>query len=92
MKYQSGSTQTGGVPGMENLVTHAWNDEGAAVSISGPEVACGTKRKFNNPAAERMGRYRLTLRFDSGRVQHLATFTDKNLATIWFGGHSLSKK
>ncbi len=97
LKYRRGSTQSGGVPGMETLVSTAWNDERSASAFSGPIVAGGTKRKLNNPAYNRMGKYefdgyRLTLKFDSGRVEHHATFTDKNQSSVWFEGRSLSKK
>ena len=36
--------------------------------------------------------YRLTLKYDDGRVVHLATFTTKDQGSIWFEGNSLSKQ
>ena len=97
LKYRRGSTQGGGMPGMETLVTTSWNDEGAITSLSGPNVAGGFKRKSQNPVADRMGRYeidgyRITLTFDNGRVEHLATFTDKDNSFIWFEGRALYRR
>ena len=97
LKYQHGSTQSGGVPGMETLVTTVWHDKSSASAFTGPIVVGGSRRKLNNPAYDRMGKYefdgyRLTLKFDSGRVEHHATFTNKNQNSVWFEGRSLSKK
>ena len=36
--------------------------------------------------------YRLTLKFDSGRVENLLTFTDEKEGIVWFGGRALYKK
>ena len=82
---------------METLVTTVWNDKSSASAFTGPIVAGGSRRKLNNPAYDRMGKYefdgyRLTLKFDSGRVEHHATFTNKNQNSVWFEGRSLSKK
>ena len=97
LKYRRGSTQAGGTPGMETMVTNVWNDEGSVTALSGPAVVGGSKKKFNNPALDRMGKYefdgyRLTLTFDSGRVEHLATFTNSNKSAIWFEGRMLHKQ
>ena len=97
LKYRHGSTQAGGVPGMETLVTSVWDDEGSVTAISGPEVVGGNKTKFNNPALDKMGKYefdgyRLTLKFDSGRIEHQATFTDEKLGIVWFEGRALHRK
>ena len=97
MNYRNGSTQIGGVPGMETLTTVAWDDQGSASSIVADNFGGGTKRKFNNPVLDRMGSYefdgyRLTLKFDSKRVEHHPTFSNKENSSIWFKGHVLSKK
>ena len=97
LKYKRGSVQSGGVPGMNTLFTSAWDDEGSVTSLSGPGVAGGFKRKFDNPALERMGKYeidgyRLTLKFDSGRVENLLTFTDEDKRLVWFEGRTLYRK
>ena len=97
LKYRRGSTQSGGVPGMSTLATTVWDDEGAVTAISGPVIAGGIKSKKNNPAADRMGKYefdgyRLTLTFDSGKVEHHATFTDEKKKSVWFEGHTLAKR
>ena len=97
LKYRRGSVQSGGGPGLDTMVTSVWNDEGSVTAISSPAVVSGTKKKFNNPALDRMGRYRfdgyrLTLKFDSGRVENLATFTDKDQTGIWFEGRMLHKR
>ena len=96
-KRRSGSTQSGGVVGMDTLITTAYSDKGTATSVSGPGIAGGGTRKSNHPDAERMGEYefdgyRLTLKYDDGRVVHLATFTTKDQGSIWFEGNSLSKQ
>lgn len=101
MKYRNGSTQSQMVdqdlPGGTGLITTVWDDEGAVTAVSTPYVAGGTKSKNSNPAAGRMGtyeidRYRLTLKYDNGRVEHHATFTNKDKNSIWFEGHSLGLK
>ena len=97
LKYKRGSVQSGGVPGMETLFTNVWDDEGSVTSLSGPNVAGGSKRKFNNPALDRMGNYeidgyRLTLKYDSGRVEQRLTFTDEKTGMVWFDGRALYKR
>lgn len=96
LKYRHGSVQSGGIPGMDTMITTAWNDEKAATSLSGPIVG-GTTQKLHNPALDRMGKYeldgyRLTLKFDSGRVEHLPTFTDKEESFLWFQGRAMRRK
>jgi hypothetical protein len=97
LKYRSGSVQSGGVPGMETLATSVWDDKGSVTAISGPVLVGGSKRKKNNPAANRMGKYafdgyRLTLTFDSGKIEHHGTFTDSEVNAIWFEGRMLHKR
>ena len=97
LKYRHGSTQAGGVPGMETLSTTVWDDEGSVTALSGPVLTGGLKSKSNNPALDRMGKYefdgyRLTLTFDSGRVEHLASFTDDKHGFVWFGGRALHRR
>ena len=82
---------------MDTMFTNVWDDEGSVSAFSGPNVAGGSKRKSNNPAFDRMGKYeidgyRLTLKFDSGRVENLLTFTDEKEGIVWFGGRALYKK
>ena len=96
LKYRNGSTQSGGVPGMEALTTTVWDDEGSITALSGPVVG-GIKRRNKNPMADRMGKYeidgyRLTLTFDNGTIEHHATFTGESGSSIWFEGNLLSKK
>lgn len=97
LKYRRGSVQSGGVPGMETLVTNVWNDKGSVTAISGPNIGGGTKRKSNDPGLDRMGKYqfdgfRLTLEFDNGRVEHLATFTNEDKSFVWFEGRALHRR
>ena len=97
LKYKRGSVQSGGVPGMNTLITNVWDDEGAVMSVTGPVVVGGTRTKNNNPGLDRMGKYefdgyRLTLKFDSGRVEHVATFTDQKQSFVWFEGRTLFRK
>lgn len=96
LKYRHGSTQSGGVPGMSALSTVAWDDEGAVASTLSKSVTVMSKSKTAGSGADRMGTYeldgfRLTLKFDDGRVEHHATFTDSAENSVWFNGSNLSK-
>ena len=97
-KFRHGMSQSGGdLSPFDSLITTAWNDEGASTSISSPMLAGGTTRKYKNPETDRQGTYEfdgytLTLRFDSRRVQHLATFANVDLSAIWFEGNNLRRK
>ena len=97
LKYRNGSTQMGGVPGMESLATSVWDDEGAVTSITGLNATALSKRKNNSSGSDRMGTYefdgfRLTLTFDDGHVEHQATFTDEKQNNIWFEGSNLYER
>ena len=97
LKYRNGSTQIGGVPGMEALSTTAWDDEGSVTSTTSPNVTALSKRKKKGSGADRMGSYqldgyRMTLTFDDGRIEHHATFTDADQKSIWFQGTNLYKR
>lgn len=101
LKYRNGSTQSSlaGDPGGLNsgLVTSVWDDEGAVTAFSSSAVVGSSKRKSSHPASDRMGTYeldgyRLTLKFDSGRIEHHGSFTDNKQSSIWFEGHSLGLK
>ena len=97
LKYRNGSTQIGGVPGMEALSTTAWDDEGSVSSTTSPSVTTMSKRKKQGTGADRMGSYeldgyRMTLTFDDGRAEHHATFTDGDQKHIWFQGTCLYKR
>ena len=97
LKYRNGSTQSGGVPGMPALSTIAWDDEGSVASTIGDGITALSKRKKPGPGADRMGTYeldgfRMTLKFDDGRIEHHATFTDGRKTSVWFEGSNLSRK
>ena len=97
LKYQNGSVQSGGVPGLETMVTSVWDDEGSVTGFSGPQVVGSTKRIRSDAGLDRMGRYeidgyRLTLKYDSGLVEHLGTFTNKDQDLVWFEGNALYRK
>ena len=97
LKYRNGSTQIGGVPGMEAMSTTAWDDEGSVSSTTSPSVTTMSKRKKQGTGADRMGSYeldgyRMTLTFDDGRVEHHATFTDGDQKHIWFQGTCLYRR
>ena len=97
LKYRNGSTQIGGVPGMEAITTAVWDDEGAVASTLGANATMLSKSKSGRLATDRMGTYeldgyRLTLKFDSGHTEQHGTFTDKDQKIIWFEGSGLSKR
>jgi len=97
LKYRNGSTQIGGVPGMEAMSTTAWDDEGSVSSTTSPNVTALSKRKNKGSGADRMGTYeldgyRMTLNYNAGRVEHHATFTDGDQKHIWFQGSCLYKR
>jgi hypothetical protein len=94
LKYRNGSTQIGGVPGMEAISTAVWDDEGAIATTLSPSITTMSKRKNNRPGSDRMGTYefdkfRLTLTFDDGHIEHHATFTDEKKENVWFEGSRL---
>ena len=97
LKYRRGSTQAGGVPGMEALTTAVWDDEGSVTSTLSSNVTMLSKSKKPGLATHRMGTYefdgfRLTLTFDDGHTEQHGTFTDEATKVVWFEGSSLSKR
>ncbi|MES9954357.1 MAG: hypothetical protein ABW104_16085 [Candidatus Thiodiazotropha sp. 6PLUC2] len=99
-KYRSSMMQGGGeiTGGGGPMVTSISNDEGSATSVIGSNVGGGSSRKNKGSASHRMGSYEfdgynLTLRYDNGRVKHLATFTTgDNYSSIWFENGDLNRK
>ena len=97
LKYRNGSTQIGGVPGMEALTTAVWDDQGAVASSLSKSTTVLSKSKQPRLMTDRMGTYeldgyRLTLKFDDGHTEHHGTFTDADAKFVWFEGSSLSNR
>ena len=97
LKYRNGSTQSGGVPGMEAITTAVWSDDSTVISTLSPNATALSKRNRNGPKTDRMGSYeldgyRMTLKYDDGRVEHHATFTDEGQQNIWFEGARLYRR
>jgi len=71
------------------------NDEGSVSVVSGANIGGGSRTEFNNPEADRQGRYQfngynLTLEYDNGDVTNHFTFTTgDNFSSIWFLGDTL---
>jgi len=72
---------------MPALSTVVWDDEGAVATTLGKNMTTMSQSKKLSSGADRMGRYeldgyRLTLKFDDGRREHHATFTDSDKSTL----------